>query len=455
MCRLLQAKETRLLTLTGSGGTGKTRLALKAAAQLLDPFPDGVWLVELGPLADPLLVPQTILSAMGQVEQPDRTPLSFLTEILRPKHLLLILDNCEHIVEACAELSASFLKAAPHLTILATSREILGVEGEISYRVPPMRMPAPDRLPLLVDLARFDAVRLFVERAQQVSPGFALAQDNAAALAQITQRLDGIPLALELAAARLRLLSVGQIAQRLDAALSLLSSGSRTSLPRHQTIKAMIDWSYNLLSETERELLRSLSAFAGGWTLEAAEYVCSGERIPAQDILDLLGMLCDKSLILAAPSQASPGGEMRYRMLETVRQYAYARLVESGEVETIRQRHLAYFLHLVEVLEPKLRGREQIRTLDHFGRELDNLRLALEYGLKTEAEVELRLACAMQWFWHIRCHWAEGIVWLEQGLADETFSRGCVPVEGERAVTRARALTTLGFSVLTRKMRVR
>ena len=433
----LKKKETRFLTLTGSGGTGKTRLAIEVAGELTGAFPDGVWLVELASLADPVLVPQAIIGAFGWVEPPNRTPLAFLRDFLREKQLLLILDNCEHLVDACAELAGHLLQEAPRLKILVTSREILGVSGEIPYRVPPLAVPDMRRLPAPNDLGDYDAVRLFVDRARTVNPAFEITLENSAAVAQITQRLDGIPLALELAAARLRLLSVSQIAQRLDDVFRLLTGGNRTDLPRHQTLQALIDWSYNLLTEAERELLRRLSVFAGGWTLEAAENVCIGSA----EVLNLLGQLTDKSIILTIPT---PGGEMRYRMLETVRQYAHARLVEAGVVSDARRRQLDYYLCLGEKLEPKLRSRDQLPALDLLGREIDNIRFALEWGMQADIEAGLRLASALEWFWLLLPHELEGSEWLEKGLEAEAFSRGGQPPAAARAGIRAKALTVLG-----------
>ena len=360
LSRLLPEKNTRLVTLTGSGGTGKTRLALEAASALHTGFPDSVWLVELAPLADPLLVPQAVLAALSQVEAPEKTPIDFLSGFLREKQLLLILDNCEHLVEACAELATLLLQRTQSLTILTTSREILGVTGEIAYRVPPLTMPAAGELPPLDELAHFDALRLFSERAAASAPGFTLSQANASAVVQIAARMDGIPLALELAAARLRLLSPAQIAARLDDAFYLLTGGSRTALPRHQTLRALIDWSYHLLSEPERALLSGLSVFAGSWTLEAAEGVFDSNR----DILDLLGQLVDKSLICVVQAE---DGSARFHMLEIVRQYAKARLAEADETQAARSRHLSYFLELAERKEPHLRGKKQIETLDELG----------------------------------------------------------------------------------------
>ena len=433
----LKKKETRLLTLTGSGGTGKTRLALEVAGELTGAFSDGVWLVELASLADPVLVPQSITGAFGLVEPPDRTSLAFLRDFLREKQLLLILDNCEHLVEACAELAAQLLRIAPRVKILVTSREILGVSGEIPYRVPPLSVPDLRRLPGLEELDDFDAVRLFADRARIVDPAFEITLENAASVVQITQRLDGIPLALELAAARLRLLSVSQVAQRLDDVFRLLTGGNRTDLPRHQTLQALIDWSYNLLNEAERRLLRRLSVFAGGWTLEAAEDVCQGSA----EVLNLLGQLTDKSLILTIPT---PGGEMRYRMLETVRQYAHARLVEAGEDGDACRRILDYYLRLGEKIEPKLRSPEQIPALDMLGHEIDNIRVALEWGIQVDIEAGLRLASALEWFWLLLPHEMEGYEWLEKGLEAEAISRGGQPPDAAQAGIRAKALTVLG-----------
>ena len=369
---LLRKPETRLLTLTGAGGTGKTRLALQAAADLQDAFFDGIWLAELAPLSDPLLIPQTLIAALGQADPPGKAPIDFLTDFLRPRQILLIMDNCEHIVEACAELASVLLHNAPRLTILATSREILGVAGELSYRVPPLAMPAPNRLLSLDELVRFDALRLFVERARLVSPGFALTEDNAAEVVQIASRLDGIPLALELAAGRLHLLSVKQLASRLNDTFGLLTSGRRTALPRHQTLQALIDWSYNLLSDAERGLLRSLSVFAGGWTLEAAEEICS----EGNNVLDLLGQLADKSLILVVPAQ---DGEMRYRMLETIRQFLLSKLREDGGETEMRDRHSVYFMAFLCQHYPGghfgLKLAEAIEIKD----EKDNLQAAVDW----------------------------------------------------------------------------
>jgi predicted ATPase/class 3 adenylate cyclase len=448
VCRLLA--EHRLVTLTGSGGTGKTRLALQVATEVLEQYPNGAWLAELAPLADPALVPKSVASALGVPESPGHDIRDTLVSFLCQKHLLLILDNCEHLLEACARLADMLLHACPDLTILASSREILGVEGETPFRVPSMTVPDPHRLPSLDEFTSYEAIRLFVERGQVVAPGFGITDENASTLAQVVNRLDGIPLAIELAAARLRLLSLEQIAARLNDAFRLLTGGSRTVLPRHQTLRALIDWSYNLLSEPERTLLRRLSVFAGSWTLEAAEQVCvdpgktPGAILPT-DILDLLGELVDKSLVIPAQER---GSVARFGMLETVRQYTHEKLVDGGEAEAARLRHMQYYYQLTQTLAPKIRSREQIETLDRLELELGNLRLALEWALQTDIESELTLAATLKWLWHIRTHWSEGISWLERGLEAEHVSRGATPPDSQRAIVQAEALSVLGFHLI-------
>ena len=437
----------RLVTLTGSGGTGKTRLALQVATEVVENYPNGAWLVELAPLADPKLVPKTVASALDLPESPGRLIQDTLVNYLRQKRLLLILDNCEHLLQACANLADELLHVCPGLTILASSREILGVEGETPFRVPPMALPDLHQLPPLAELHGYDAIRLFVERGQVVTPGFGITNDNAPTIAQIVSRLDGIPLAIELAAVRLRVLSVDQIVFRLNDTFRLLTGGSRTVLPRHQTLRALIDWSYNLLSEAECILLRRLSVFAGSWTLEAAEQVCEDESqvqgiIAPADILDLLGELLDKSLVFTLQEK---GRERRYAMLETIRQYAHEKLVDVKEAGKVRVRHMQYFVQLAEGLAPKIRSREQIETLDRLELELGNLRLALEWGLQTDIEAELTLATALKWLWHIRTHWSEGTEWLERGLEIEQSSHGATPLNPRRAIIRAEALSVLGF----------
>jgi non-specific serine/threonine protein kinase len=413
--RLLRSH--RLVTLTGTGGCGKTRLALRVASPLVDAFVDGVWHVELAPLADPNLVGLTVATVLGVQEQPDQPLLETLVETLRDRRLLLLLDNCEHLIEVCAHLTEALLRGCPALQILATSREALGVAGEVAWRVPSLPIP-PQRLSPTeaVDpaaLARFASVQLFVERARLVDPGFALTRANASIVAQICWRLDGIPLAIELAAARVKALSIERIAARLDDQFRLLTGGSRTALPRQQTLRATIDWSYQLLSEPERRVLRCLAAFMGGWSLEAAEAVCS-EGAGVRDVFDLLMQLVDKSLVQVETRE----GEERYRLLETIRQYGRDRLVDAEESASVRNRHFDWFLALAERAEPELIGPDQVAWLDQLETDQDNFRAALAWGLDSRPAIEgLRLAAALWRVWQVRDRESEGMGWLSRALA--------------------------------------
>ncbi len=427
----------RLLTLTGAGGSGKTRLALEVAVKSRDAFPDGVWFIDFAPLTDPALVPQSLLTAFGLSEQADRSTLSMVSDFLQPKQVLLILDNCEHLIEASAQLAETLLRTCPTLHILATSREALNAAGETIYLVPTLTSPDPAHADLAT-LAQYEAARLFVERAQTALPGFKLTNDNTLAIARVCNQLDGIPLALELAAARVKALRVEQIAARLAEhdQFRLLRGGSRTSLPRHQTLHALIDWSYNLLSKEERLGLQRLSVFAGGCTLEAVEAVCTGEGVEAKEVLDLMTQLVNKSLII---SERAPGQEVRYHMLETIRQYASERLLEAGENKQLRNRHLDFFLQWAEQAEPKLRGPQQLKWLNQLESELDNLRAALEWSLaQTDGgEASLRLASALIAFWHQRGHVSEGRAWLARALAN--------PADPHAGAARAKALYGAGY----------
>jgi predicted ATPase len=319
--------ERRLLTLCGPGGAGKTRLALAAAQDAGEGFEGGAWWVELAPVDDPELVPAAVAQAAGVPEVLDLSPTEALVEHLAPRGTLLILDNCEHLIEACADLSDELLRACPDLRILATSREPLRVAGETNFMVPSLSAPDPGRMPSTEDLAGYEAVQLFVERAREVESGFAMTGGNAAAVARLCNKLDGIPLAIELAAARTKVLTVEQILKKLEDPLALLTTGNRTAAARHKTLRATLQWSYDLLSEAEQASLRRLSAFAGGFALEAAEEVCSGRGIEEYEVLDLLGRLVDKSLVVAG---AEGEGAFRYGMLEPVKQYALERLEEGG-----------------------------------------------------------------------------------------------------------------------------
>ena len=412
--RLLE--ETRLLTLTGSGGCGKTRLALAAAAELVEGYEDGVWVVELAPLADPALVPQVVASTLGVREQPGRSLTEALSYYLRTRKVLLVLDNCEHLIDACAELAEALLHSCPELRILATSREALGITGEVAWPVPSLSLPDLRRLPDIESLTRYESARLFVERAAAVKPSFALTAQNAPSVAQICYRLDGIPLALELAAARAKVLPVEEIANRLDDCFRLLSAGSRTAMPRHRTLHATMDWSHELLPEEEQILFRRLSVFAGGFTLDAAESVCAGEGLERDAVLDLLSHLVDKSLV----RMREESGEARYRLLETIRQYGREKLSGSGEAERFRERHAGYYLALAEAAEPELKGAWQVAWLERFEQEHDNLRAAISWSLeRSNLQDAARLGWALWLFWWIRGHFAEGRRPMDQALLGE------------------------------------
>jgi non-specific serine/threonine protein kinase len=422
--RLLGA--ARLVTLTGSGGAGKTRLALQVAADIVEDYPDGVWLAEFAPIADPALVPKTVASALNVPEQPGREMIETLVDALRPKSLLLVLDNCEHLLAACADLAAAVLRACPQVRILATSREGLRVPGETLSRVPSLSLPDARRFPTPEDLVLYEAVRLFVDRATATAPEFGVTSENAPAVAQVCQRLDGIPLAIELAAARIKVLAVEQIAARLDDRFRLLTGGSRMVLPRQQTLRAAIDWSYNLLSETERMLFRRLSVFAGGWTLDAAEAVCANGGVEADQVLDLLTSLVDKSLVLTEIQT----GAARYRFLETVRQYAHDRLAENDEDARVRTRHRDWYLALVEQANRELPGPRAEPWLERLETEHDNLRAALQWSKaeKYGAEAGLRLAGALFWFWFRHDNWSEGLAWTEGALARSSEAPPSAPL---------------------------
>jgi predicted ATPase/DNA-binding SARP family transcriptional activator/DNA-binding CsgD family transcriptional regulator len=427
---------TRLLTLTGTGGSGKTRLALEVARSLVGAYPDGVWLVELAPLSEGALVPQAVAQALGVRERPGEPLTDTLAEVLRTEQTLLVLDNCEHVVEAVAPLVDVLLDSCPGVRVLATSREPLGIAGEMKWLVSSLSMPDLRQVLTVGELERYESVRLFVERAHYRNPAFALTPQNTQAVARICERLDGIPLAIELAAARVGL-SVEQIATRLDDSLKLLTTGSRTASARQRTLKGALDWSYDLLSEPERVLFARLSVFAGGWTLEAAEAVASGEGVEEDGVLDLLSNLVNKSLIVA---EATGKDRVRYRMLEPVRQYSSKHLEESGEVEATRRAHAGFFLALAEEANPELKGANQLQWLEHLEAEHDNMRATLSWALgHAEAEVALRLGGALGWFWSVRGHHSEGRRWLEEALAMD--ARGL-------PVSRAMALAGMGWLAL-------
>ena len=435
--------KNRLVTLVGVGGIGKTRLAVQAGLVSLNDFPSGTWLVELASLFDPALLPQSIVNALGLIEQTDRPSQTLLIDFLQAKKSLLILDNCEHLIQACARLVETLLQVCPELHILTASREALDIPGEATYLVPPLTLPDPIEANEEA-LGQYEAVQLFVERAQTSLPEFSITRDNAPVIAKICRSLDGIPLALELAAARVKLLPVDEIADRLHDCFNLLTGGARTALPRHQTLQALIDWSHDLLSESERLILRRLSVFAGGWTLEAAEWVCADvvqNGVARNQILDILTSLVNKSLVLA---ERKDGRETRYHMLETIRQYAHEKLWAAGEGKALRERHLAYFVDLAERAEPNLRSFDMISWLDRLEAEHGNIRSALEWAQEGEIESQLRLASALLWFWHIRGHKNEGIEWLERALSLEALDRGGQPMTTRRTLIRGKALNASG-----------
>ena len=447
--RLLLEEKNRLLTLTGSGGCGKTRLALAVAVEVVENFEEGgVWWVELANLSDPNLVAPAVAAALGVREASGRSLTEMLVEHLNKKpnkkKTLLVLDNCEHLIDACATLSDTLLRACPTLQILATSREALRVAGERAWLVPSLSLPDTD-LPLpLQELRRYEAVDLFVERATQVTSRFEVTEENASAVARLCRRLDGVPLALELAAARTKVLCVGQILARLEDSLKLLTMGSdRTAPTRQRTLRGTLDWSYQLLSEQERKLFGRLSTFAGGWTLEAAEAVGAGDGIEEGEVLELLSRLVDKSLVVF---EAGPEHEARYGMLEPVRQYGRERLEERGETEQeVRERHARYYLTLAEGAEAELRNQEA--WLERLEKEHGNFRAALSWALDEQdtqhpeeeerAQLGLRLAAALSQgrFWAPYGP-SEGHRWLERGLARS----GAAPTS-----LRAKALNQAGW----------
>jgi predicted ATPase/class 3 adenylate cyclase len=428
-----QLGNARLLTLLGAGGLGKTRLSLQVAAEVLDDYPDGVWFVDLAPLADERLVPQAAASVLGVKEEAGRPVLEALVKYVRDRKLLLILDNCEHLLRACAELSIQLLQSGPDLKILASSREHLHVKGETTYPVSPLSVPDPNAKFTLEALTQCEAVRLFVERARAAQRGFQVTLTNAKAVADICHHLDGIPLALELAAARVRALSVEEIAARLSDRFGLLTRGDRSALPRQQTLRASIDWSYDLLTDHERALLRRLAVFAGGWTVKAAEAVCVGGEIKEVDVLDVLTQLVEKSLVVTEAQ-----GD-RYRMLDTVRQYAQERLEVAGEAEQFRTRHLDFYVRFAERAKPELVSSEQAKWLSWLDLERENLLTAHKRCNDTDGGVELgmRLVNSLRQYWLCR-----GLLGLGHRVTIEALKRTRVE---DQSLARCKCLFEAGL----------
>jgi predicted ATPase/DNA-binding SARP family transcriptional activator/DNA-binding CsgD family transcriptional regulator/Flp pilus assembly protein TadD len=424
---------TRLLTLFGTGGSGKTRLALEVARDLVGAYPDGVWLVELAPLSEGALVPQVVAGTLGVQEQAERSLLENLIDALGDKQMLLILDNCEHLMDATVRLAETLLDSCPRLRVLATSREALGVTGELSWLVPPLSAPDARQSPSVEELGGYESARLFADRASGRHPGFELRPENARAVAQVCASLEGIPLAIELAAARVGMLSAEQISERLGHPLKVLSGGRPLADQRHQTLRAALDWSYELLSESEKVLFGRLSVFAGGFTLEAAENGGAGGGIQEEDVLELLSHLVEKSLVVADESWEWGA---RYRLLEPVRQYAREKLEDGGEAEAVGRRHAEFFLALAEEAELELSGPRQAEWLDRLETEHDNLRAALSWALEREVDLGPRMAGALCRFWHTRGYLSEGRRYLEESVARS---------DAVSASVRAKALDGLGW----------
>lgn len=431
--------QTRLLTLIGVGGCGKTRLAQQVTTELLSThlFEDGVWWVELAALHDPGLVSQAVAQALGIRESFDQPTVESLIDYLAERHLLLVLDNCEHLRDVCAQIAEKLLLGSPQLKILATSREPLGLAGEITFLVPSLSLPESSRSLVSSDLSGYDAPALFLERARSVLPSFTVTEQNMPAILQVCQRLDGIPLAIELAAARVNVLTIEQIAERLADRFTLLTSSNRAAvLPRHQTLRAAIDWSYDLLSERERILFRRLAVFSGGFTLAAVEAICTDDHLQHSEVLDELSRLVSKSLLVA---DVFGQRQARYHTLEMIRQYVLNLLRESGEEHALRDRHCDWFLVWAEEARAQWRGPRQIEVFDQLETEHDNLRTALEWskGDARLTERGLRFGGALWRFWEIHGHLREGLQHLTEILT--------LPNAQARSTARARALYGAGY----------
>lgn len=434
IARLLSA--SRLLTLTGSGGVGKTRLAIHTANDMIGKFKDGVFWVGLVGVSDENLIPQVIAVSLNVREVSDEPLMETLKTYLKPKQVLLVIDNCEHLIRYCAHYVEQLLAACPKLKILATSIEALGIFHETTWQVPSLPLPEMQRSLSPRELQSYSSIELFNARAGNARNSFVLDERNASSVAQICHRLDGIPLAIELAAARIKVLSVEEIAARLDDRFSLLTAGSRTAVPRHQTLRATLDWSHDLLTEAERILFRRLAVFAGGFTLEAAESVCS-QGMKQSEILDLLGRLVDKSLVVV--EQVSELGETRYRLLETIRQYALEKLAGEGEARETRDLHLEFFAQLAEFAEPKMFGWESPRWYRKLDQELDNIRTALEWATNSgKADIALNVDGSLVYFWF--AHGLGGSEWHDR--VQQALSR---PEGKKPGLARAKALNGLGF----------
>jgi len=438
--------QSRLLTLLGPGGTGKTRLMLQAAEEVIDDYANGVWLVELAPLTDPDFIIERVATVLNVQEQPGYPLLDTLTATLRRKELLLLLDNVEHLVRESAELAEHLLRNCPSIKILVTGRESLFIEGETTLQIPSLSLPGIKGDVALEEIRASEAVQLFLARAQAVRPEFDITTQNAPNIAEVVRRLDGIPLALELAAARLRMMSVEQIADRLNDRFRLLTGGRRTALPRQQTLQALIDWSWDLLEEAERILLRRLSVFSGGWTLEAAQAVASDDQLDEFDVFDKLEQLINKSLVNV---EQLPNGEVRYNMLESIHQYARDRLFEAGEGEAIRNRHAEYFVAFGEHASKALEGPDMLVWLERLLQDADNANAVRDWALESRLDLALRMTGVSNlllryWFFS-----PEGKHWLEQ-VVGQTRIHPEVESNAEYQRGLARAVIALGAATFSR-----
>jgi len=418
--------DNRVVTSTGAGGAGKTRLAVEVAAQLVPEFDDCLWYVDLAPITDPAVVAVTVAHTLGLPDQPGRTPLDIVLRFIADRHILLLLDNCEQLLDSCGELAVALLGGCPQLTMLATSREPIGIAGEVTWRIPSLSL-------------KHGAVELFTDRAQRARPGFRVTGDDANLVREICRRLDGMPLAIELAAARVRALLLAQIVEGLQDRFRLLTGGARTAVRRQQTLRASVDWSYGLRTEPERVLFRRLGVFTGGFDLDAAQSVGASSGVEQYQVMDQLGLLVDKSLAVAD----DVAGAMRYRLLETVRQYALERLGESGEADVVRDRHRDHYTDMAtEFVSPIRGGGEPL--MDWADVEIDNLRAAFAWSRETtDVQKGLRLASALQPFWLAGACFREGLAWFDAAVTDEP-DPGVAPEVWVRAVADNSVLAAWG-----------
>ena len=409
------AGESRCVTLVGSGGAGKSRLTLQVGAELLGDDPDGVWLVELAPISDRSLVPSAVMTALGISDVPGRSAMDAVVDYLRSRRLLLLLDNCEHVLDVAAKVIDQILRHCPNVRVIANSREALNIPGEATFRVPSLSFPKRDQIYTPQSLGQFDSVRLFLSRAQFALATFSITNENAPAVADICYRLDGIPLAIELAAARVKSMSVESIHERLNDRFRLLTGGSRTAMPRHQTLRALFDWSFDLLENAERNLFRRLGVFAGGWTLESAEKICADERLATWDVLDALASLVDKSLV-QVDTDVHPA---RYRLLESAKQYSLERQ-EAEESYQLRFRHAEHFAELIEKIGLQLEGADSLILLQRIESERENIRSAFEFAMSVDihegAAIALKIASSMRMFFWMRGPVSEGESWMRRAL---------------------------------------